>query len=215
MVIHLSSLQIFPIQQWQWQRLTSQISHSRSQAHPGRQCAVIWWSSAEQDVIWQGLVYHWASGAGIGRPPSIATYALIREGAVKCPPRGKVPIEGKLRIKRRIHIVLRLKWFIQSYTIISSWECSSGQALWNFWTNTEDQKFLPPCQIYWALKSYWIGYSDFLSIFWNISSWINQILCSFIYHEMLSENFIALWQQCFTEMYIRLPTLATCMQDYT
>lgn len=103
-MIRLSFLQIFQTQQWQQQWLTSQISHSRSQAHSGRQCAVVWWSSAEQDVIWQGLVYHWASGAGIGGSPSVATYAFIREGAVKCPPRGKVSIEGKLSIKIRAHI---------------------------------------------------------------------------------------------------------------
>lgn len=150
-MICLSILQIFQTQQWQWQWLTSQISHSRSQAHSGRQCAVVWWSSAEQDVIWQGLVYHGAPRAGIGRSPSIATYAFIRERAVQRPPGGKVSITWKLKIKIRACIA----GWSDSYNhmpITSSWECFSGQALWNSWTNTEDQRFLLPYQIYWGLK---------------------------------------------------------------
>lgn len=103
-MIRLSLLQIFQTQQWQRQSLTSQISHSRSQAHSGRQRAVIRWSSAEQDIIWQGLVYHWTSRAGIGRSSSIATYTFIRERAIKCPPWGKVSIKWKLNIKIRTHI---------------------------------------------------------------------------------------------------------------
>lgn len=102
-----------------------------------------------------------------------------------------------------------LKWFIQSYP--------HHQFLGVFfWTGTLE--FLNQYRrqeissaisdLLGPQKSYWIKYSDFLSIFWNISPWINQIPCSFSNDEMLNENFMALWQQRFTEMYIRLPTLA-------
>lgn len=76
--------------------LTSQAPHARRGVGAGRQRAVVGRGGAEQDVVGQGLVKYWTSRTAERRPPPIAAYALIREGAVEWAPRRQVPIERKL-----------------------------------------------------------------------------------------------------------------------
>lgn len=80
--------------------LTSQAPHAGCGVGPRRQCAVVGWGGAEQNVVGQCLVKHGTPGTAKGGPPPVAADALVRQRAVKRPPWRQVPIERKLRFKQ-------------------------------------------------------------------------------------------------------------------
>lgn len=86
-----------PSLQISWSLLTPQVGCPLVVDHTRRQCAVVWRSAAEQDVIWHGLVQHGTVWAGIGWTLADATHTLIRQRPVQEAPWWQTAHHWRLR----------------------------------------------------------------------------------------------------------------------